>query len=67
MLQHAVASSALELGRLWSSASRSEDWWAQRGLSPGDWHALAANTLVEVHTIYRAQRRSSRHNILSVV
>lgn len=28
--------------------ARGDDWWAARGLDRDDWHALAANTLVEV-------------------
>lgn len=39
---------AAELSRQWSEEARADDWWAARGLEPGDWHALAANTLVEV-------------------
>lgn len=27
--------------------ARGDDWWAARGLDRDDWHALAANTLVE--------------------
>lgn len=39
---------AAELSRQWSEEARADDWWAARGLEPADWHALAANTLVEV-------------------
>ncbi|XP_049868761.1 uncharacterized protein LOC126368693 isoform X2 [Pectinophora gossypiella] len=47
-LRRAIQASASELSRLWSLAARSEEWWAARGLDPGDWHGLAANMLVEV-------------------
>ncbi|CAK1546956.1 unnamed protein product [Leptosia nina] len=50
-LRKAVHASALELARMFGSAARSEDWWAARGLEHGDWHALAANTLVEVQIV----------------
>ncbi|KPJ02598.1 hypothetical protein RR46_09801 [Papilio xuthus] len=45
-LRKAVQASAHELSRAW--AGRGEEWWSARGLEPADWHALAANTLVEV-------------------
>ncbi|XP_013143012.1 PREDICTED: uncharacterized protein LOC106106899 [Papilio polytes] len=45
-LRKAVQACALELSRAWSG--RGEEWWSARGLQPADWHALAANTLVEV-------------------
>ncbi|OWR53556.1 hypothetical protein KGM_200275B, partial [Danaus plexippus plexippus] len=48
-LRKAVHLSAVELSRVWGeAASRSDDWWTARGLEPADWHALAANMLVEV-------------------
>ncbi|CAG9584610.1 unnamed protein product [Danaus chrysippus] len=48
-LRKAVHLSAIELSRVWGeAASRSDDWWTARGLEPSDWHALAANMLVEV-------------------
>ncbi|XP_052740461.1 uncharacterized protein LOC112056878 [Bicyclus anynana] len=47
-LRKAVHASAVELARMWGEAARGEEWWSARGLEPGDWHALAANTLVEV-------------------
>ncbi|XP_059059117.1 uncharacterized protein LOC131852469 [Achroia grisella] len=47
-LRRAVQATASELSRVWASVARSEDWWSARGLELGDWHALAANTLVEV-------------------
>ncbi|CAG5051737.1 unnamed protein product [Parnassius apollo] len=45
-LRKAVAACAQELSRLWGA--RSDEWWSARGLEPADWHALAANTLVEL-------------------
>ncbi|XP_068631803.1 uncharacterized protein [Battus philenor] len=45
-LRKAVQASAQELSRQW--AGKGDEWWGARGLEPGDWHALAANTLVEV-------------------
>ncbi|XP_053607387.1 uncharacterized protein LOC128673516 isoform X2 [Plodia interpunctella] len=47
-LRRAVQASAVELSRVFSNMSRNEEWWTARGLEVGDWHALAANTLVEV-------------------
>nr|CBH09249.1 similar to CG2519 [Heliconius melpomene] len=47
-LRKAVHASAAELSRMWGAAARADEWWAARGLEPADWHALAANTLVEV-------------------
>ncbi|CAH2106720.1 unnamed protein product [Euphydryas editha] len=47
-LRRAVHACAAELSRVWGEAARADDWWAARGLEPADWHALAANTLVEV-------------------
>ncbi|XP_046960086.1 uncharacterized protein LOC124530126 [Vanessa cardui] len=47
-LRKAVHASAAELSRQWGEAARADEWWAARGLEPNDWHALAANTLVEV-------------------
>ncbi|KAM3964330.1 LOW QUALITY PROTEIN: uncharacterized protein ACR2FA_001299 [Aphomia sociella] len=47
-LRRAVQATAGELSRVWSSVARNEEWWSARGLELGDWHALAANTLVEV-------------------
>ncbi|KAJ2939185.1 hypothetical protein O0L34_g8499 [Tuta absoluta] len=47
-LRQAVQASALELSKQWYTPARREEWWAARGLGRGDWHALAANTLVEV-------------------
>ncbi|KAI8435623.1 hypothetical protein MSG28_003890 [Choristoneura fumiferana] len=41
------AGAALELARLWGGAARGDECGAPR-LEPGDWHALAANTLGEV-------------------
>ncbi|CAH2037993.1 unnamed protein product, partial [Iphiclides podalirius] len=45
-LRKAVQACAHELSRQW--AGKGDEWWSARGLEPGDWHALAANTLVEV-------------------
>lgn len=46
--QSAVQAAALELSRVWGAAAGGGDeWWGARGLEAGDWHALAANTLVE--------------------
>ncbi|KAL0892744.1 hypothetical protein ABMA27_014454 [Loxostege sticticalis] len=47
-LRRAVQTAAAELSRVFSSAARSEEWWTARGLELADWHALAANMLVEV-------------------
>ncbi|XP_045520407.1 uncharacterized protein LOC123711728 isoform X1 [Pieris brassicae] len=47
-LRKAIHASALELARMFGHAARAEEWWTARGLELGDWHALAANTLVEV-------------------
>lgn len=47
-LTRCVHACAQELARACGPASRADDWWAARGLDPNDWHALAANTLVEV-------------------
>ncbi|XP_063825249.1 uncharacterized protein LOC135074798 [Ostrinia nubilalis] len=47
-LRRAVQTAAAELSRVFSSVARSEEWWTARGLELSDWHALAANTLVEV-------------------
>ncbi|XP_052759572.1 uncharacterized protein LOC113513223 isoform X2 [Galleria mellonella] len=47
-LRRAVQAIATELSRVWSSVARNEEWWSARGLDTGDWHALAANTLVDV-------------------
>ncbi|KAH9628634.1 hypothetical protein HF086_007839 [Spodoptera exigua] len=48
-LRRALAAAAHELARMYGSG-RSDDWWAARGLDRDDWHALAANTLVEVRS-----------------
>ncbi|XP_041977964.1 uncharacterized protein LOC121732218 [Aricia agestis] len=45
-LRTAVQAAAVELSRC--AGARPDEWWAARGLEPADWHALAANTLVEV-------------------
>ncbi|KAJ0176992.1 hypothetical protein K1T71_007001 [Dendrolimus kikuchii] len=49
-LRRAIQGCALELSRVWGAGGRGpgDDWWANRGLAQNDWHALAANTLVEV-------------------
>ncbi|XP_047995718.1 uncharacterized protein LOC125233682 [Leguminivora glycinivorella] len=47
-LRRAIQAAALELARLWGECARGDEWWGARGLSAGDWHALAANTLGEV-------------------
>ncbi|CAH0719614.1 unnamed protein product, partial [Brenthis ino] len=47
-LRKAVHASAVELAVMWGAAARADEWWAARGLEPADWHALAANTLVDV-------------------
>ncbi|KAJ8727908.1 hypothetical protein PYW08_016293 [Mythimna loreyi] len=48
VVQRAVQACAQELARACGAAARADDWWAARGLDVADWHALAANTLVEV-------------------
>nr|XP_049699608.1 uncharacterized protein LOC110378268 isoform X2 [Helicoverpa armigera] len=47
-LRRCVQACAQELSRACGGAARSDEWWAARGLDVADWHALAANTLVEV-------------------
>ncbi|CAH0579011.1 unnamed protein product [Chrysodeixis includens] len=47
-LRRAVQACAQELARACGAAARADEWWAARGLDAPDWHALAANTLVEV-------------------
>ncbi|CAB3253888.1 unnamed protein product [Arctia plantaginis] len=47
-LTRCVHACATELARASGAAARADDWWAARGLDLNDWHALAANTLVEV-------------------
>uniref|UniRef100_A0A2A4JJN7 Potassium channel domain-containing protein n=1 Tax=Heliothis virescens TaxID=7102 RepID=A0A2A4JJN7_HELVI len=47
-LTNVVQACAQELSRACGGAARSDEWWAARGLDVADWHALAANTLVEV-------------------
>ncbi|XP_072932256.1 uncharacterized protein [Epargyreus clarus] len=62
-LRKAIHASALELSRAWGEAARGEEWWAARGLAPGDWHALAANMLVEVfdaETLVALEEREAR-------
>lgn len=46
-LKRAVRACARELCRM-HRAVAVDEWWTARGLAPGDWTALAANTLVEV-------------------
>lgn len=57
MVQRAVQACAQELARACGGAARADDWWAARGLDVADWHALAANTLVEVCVCYAARRK----------
>ncbi|RVE45926.1 hypothetical protein evm_009399 [Chilo suppressalis] len=47
-LRRCVQAAAAEVSRVLMGAGRSDEWWAARGLEPADWHALAANMLVEV-------------------
>ncbi|KAL4719680.1 hypothetical protein ACJJTC_003001 [Scirpophaga incertulas] len=47
-LRRAVQACAAELPRVYGASASGDEWWAARGLEPADWHALAANTLVEV-------------------
>lgn len=47
--QLAIHTSGRELARTLSTLC-TDEWWGERGLPPGDWHALAANMLVEVTT-----------------
>ena len=56
--QRAVQACAQELARACGGAARADEWWAARGLDVADWHALAANTLVEVrHCARKGKQR----------